>query len=66
MSATPAHAAATPVTTAPASLPPGRRAWLRFRRNRRGYCSLWIFLAMFLAEPRRRADLQRPAGAGAL
>jgi microcin C transport system permease protein len=29
------------------SLSPGRRAWLRFRRNRRGVLSLWIFLAAF-------------------
>ncbi len=25
------------------SLSPGQRAWLRFKRNRRGYISLWIF-----------------------
>jgi microcin C transport system permease protein len=25
------------------SLSPGERAWLRFKRNRRGYLSLWIF-----------------------
>ncbi len=30
-----------------ASLSPRRRAWLRFRANRRGYWSLWIFLAIF-------------------
>ena len=30
-----------------ASLSPGRRAWLRFRANRRGYWCLWIFLAAF-------------------
>jgi microcin C transport system permease protein len=29
------------------SLSPGRRAWQRFRRNRRGLLSLWIFLAAF-------------------
>lgn len=29
---------------------PGRRAWLRFRANRRGYVSLWIFsIAFFLS-----------------
>ncbi|MFM8557259.1 MAG: ABC transporter permease subunit, partial [Betaproteobacteria bacterium] len=27
---------------------PGRRAWLRFRANRRGYVSLWIFSIAFL------------------
>jgi microcin C transport system permease protein len=27
---------------------PGRRAWLRFRANRRGYWSLWIFLVAFV------------------
>jgi microcin C transport system permease protein len=26
---------------------PGRRAWLRFRANRRGFVSLWIFLVAF-------------------
>lgn len=30
------------------SISPGRRAWLRFQRNRRGYYSLWIFLATFV------------------
>ncbi|MCD6679214.1 MAG: ABC transporter permease [Burkholderiaceae bacterium] len=29
------------------SLSPRRRAWLRFRANRRGYWSLWIFLVIF-------------------
>ncbi len=29
------------------SLSPRRRAWLRFRANRRGYWSLWIFAAIF-------------------
>ena len=27
---------------------PGRRAWLRFRSNRRGYVSLWIFSVLFV------------------
>ena len=27
---------------------PGRRAWLRFRANRRGFVSLWIFLVIFV------------------
>ncbi|MGE0311198.1 MAG: ABC transporter permease [Lautropia sp.] len=27
---------------------PGRRAWLRFRRHRRGYTSLWIFGVLFV------------------
>lgn len=30
------------------SLSPGRRAWLRFRADRRGYYSLWILGALFL------------------
>ena len=30
------------------SLSPNRRAWLRFKRNRVGYLSLWIFVAMLL------------------
>ena len=29
------------------SLSPRRRAWLRFRANRRGAISLWIFAVMF-------------------
>ena len=31
------------------TLTPGQRAWARFRRHRRGYWSLWIFLAVFVA-----------------
>ena len=34
---------------APRSLSPGRRAWLRFRANRRGYVSLWIFAVLLVA-----------------
>lgn len=30
------------------SLSPGQRAWMRFRANRRGRISLWIFLALFV------------------
>jgi microcin C transport system permease protein len=30
------------------SLSPGQRAWLRFKRNRRGVLSLWIFLIAFV------------------
>lgn len=30
------------------SLSPGQRAWLRFKRNRRGILSLWIFLIAFV------------------
>ncbi|MEF3193704.1 MAG: ABC transporter permease, partial [Halothiobacillaceae bacterium] len=26
---------------------PGRRAWLRFRANRRAWWSLWVFLGLF-------------------
>lgn len=29
-------------------LSPNQRAWLRFKANRRGYVSLWIFMALFL------------------
>jgi microcin C transport system permease protein len=36
------------VEDAPPSLSPGRRAWLRFKRNRRGYRSLWIFMVLFV------------------
>ncbi len=40
----------TPPAAVPASLPrsPGQRAWARFRRNRLGTVSLWIFLAMLV------------------
>ena len=31
----------------PAASTPGARAWQRFKRSRRGYWSLWIFLALF-------------------
>jgi microcin C transport system permease protein len=41
-----APAAAGSAPAVPAS--PGQRAWTRFRRNRIGYASLWIFLAMLL------------------
>ncbi len=34
--------------TPPASLSPGRRAWLRFKRNRLGYWSLLAFCALVL------------------
>ena len=30
------------------SLSPSRRAWLRFKRNRQGYWSLWLFCALVL------------------
>ncbi len=30
------------------SLSPNKRAWLRFKRNRIGYASLWIFLVLLL------------------
>jgi microcin C transport system permease protein len=33
---------------ATSSLSPGRRVWLRFRQNRRGYWSLIIFLVLFV------------------
>lgn len=29
-------------------LSPGRRAWLRFKSNRRGYISLWVFSILFV------------------
>ena len=34
---------------APLGISPGRRAWLRFKSNRRGYASLWIFSLLFIA-----------------
>lgn len=30
------------------SLSPGRRAWIRFKNNRRGYVSLWVFSILFV------------------
>lgn len=36
------------MNTATSSISPGRRIWLRFRRNRRGYLSLNIFVVLFL------------------
>lgn len=42
MSAVPFSSAATT-----ASISPGRRVWLRFRKNRRGYWSLVIFCVLF-------------------
>lgn len=30
------------------SLSPGQRAWIRFKANRRGYVSLWIFTILFV------------------
>lgn len=35
-------------SSAPVSLSPSRRAWLRFKRNRQGYWSLWLFCALVL------------------
>jgi len=49
MSSNPALAGDALVALRPprVSLSPRRRAWLRFRANRRGYWSLWIFLGIF-------------------
>ena len=42
----------SPAARDPAGLPPAlsptRRAWLRFKRDRRGYWSLWIFATLFV------------------
>ena len=48
--AAPAEAAAAPNPAAPAVEPlsPNQRAWRRFRRNRIGAWSLWIFVAMLV------------------
>ena len=29
-------------------LSPGQRSWLRFKANRRGYVSLWVFTILFV------------------
>jgi len=42
--------AVSPAPTLPASrsLSPTRRAWLRFKADRRGYWSLWLFAVLFI------------------
>jgi microcin C transport system permease protein len=35
------------MSTARVALSPGRRAWLRFKANRRGWISLWLFAMVF-------------------
>lgn len=45
MPTTPAPAAALPAVR---PMSPNQRAWARFRRNRMGYWSLWIFLVMLV------------------
>ncbi len=35
-------------TTAPTHMSPGQRAWYRFKANKRGYYSLWIFSIVFV------------------
>ena len=45
MPATPAPATALPAVR---PMSPNQRAWARFRRNRMGYWSLWIFLVMLV------------------
>lgn len=35
-------------SSVPVSPSPSRRAWLRFKRNRQGYWSLWLFCALVL------------------
>lgn len=47
--------------------PVNQARWARFRHNRRGYLSLWLFMLLFLCSlPGRRADCQRPPAAGAV
>ena len=41
-------AAGAPVALAPTPMSPWQRAWARFRRNRLGYVSLWIFGLMLV------------------
>lgn len=48
VSAVACSSASPPRADAAPSLSPGRRAWLRFRRNRRGLLSLWIFSIVFV------------------
>lgn len=39
---------ATPASGQPPAMSPRQRAWSRFRRHRRGYWSLWIFIAVIV------------------
>ncbi len=46
--------------------PVNQARWARFRHNRRGYWSLWIFAVLLLyAVAGRRTDRQRQTAAGA-
>jgi microcin C transport system permease protein len=45
---TPSGLGAAPSEPPAPSLSPNRRAWARFKRNRLGYVSLWIFAAMLV------------------
>ena len=38
----------SPSQISPGPLSPRQRAWHRFKANRRGYVSLWVFLALFM------------------
>lgn len=44
----PAGAGSKPATDAARPLSPNQRAWARFRRNRIGLASLWLFIAMLV------------------
>ena len=46
--------------------PLNRRRFERFKTNKRGWWSLWLFLGPVRAEPGRRADRQRQTAGGAL
>ena len=41
-------AAAAATATAARGLSPNQRAWARFKRNRLGYTSLWLFMALLI------------------
>jgi microcin C transport system permease protein len=43
---TPSSGTAPTVTTPAKHASPNRRAWVRFRRNRLGYLSLWVFVVL--------------------
>ncbi len=45
--------------------PVNQARWARFRHNRRGYWSLWLFLILFLCSLGAAAG-QRPPAAGAV
>src|SRR5574337_1744992 len=54
-------AVSSSAAAAPAPMSPNRRAWARFRRNRLGHLSLWVFaLLLVLTSAAERVSNDRP------